>query len=138
MTTSSDKRILTARRRPLQELQEELSGRQQEVSSLQEISAQLLLEAAGEDSVEAKEKVHVICNKLRLLLRRVAGDLHVLHRRLVRPARNVALVPIIESLRSLEVMSRSRLISGSRLRWRRGGERGSRRSWFRAAAAAGL
>lgn len=57
------------------------------MSSLQEISSQLLLEAAREDSVEAKEKVHVICNKLRLLLRRVAADLHVLQRRLVRPER---------------------------------------------------
>lgn len=56
------------------------------MSSLQEISARLLLEAAGDDSVEAKEKVHVICNKLRLLLRRVAADINVLQRRLVRPA----------------------------------------------------
>lgn len=79
--------VLTAPRRPLQKLQEELSSRQQEVSSLQEISSQLLLEAAGEDSVEAKEKVHVICNKLRLLRRQVAADLHVLQRRLVSPAR---------------------------------------------------
>lgn len=68
-----------------QMLQEELCSRQQQVSSLQEISSQLLLEAAGEDSVEAKEKVHVICNKLRLLLRQVAADLHVLQGRLVRP-----------------------------------------------------
>lgn len=64
--------------RPLQALQEELRGRQQQVSSLQEISTQLLLEAEGEDSVEAKEKVHVIGNKLRLLLRQVAADLQAL------------------------------------------------------------
>lgn len=69
----------------LQTLQEALCGRQRQVSSLQEISSQLLLEAAGEDSVEAKEKVHVICNKLRLLLRQVAADLHALQGRLVRP-----------------------------------------------------
>lgn len=69
-----------------QMLQEELCSRQQQVSSLQEISSQLLLEAAGEDSVEAKEKVHVICNKLRLLLRQVAAKLHALQGRLVRPA----------------------------------------------------
>uniref|UniRef100_A0A8C7JI47 Spectrin repeat containing, nuclear envelope 2b n=1 Tax=Oncorhynchus kisutch TaxID=8019 RepID=A0A8C7JI47_ONCKI len=52
----------------LQALEEELHGRQRQVSSLQEISSQLLLEATAEDSVEAKEKVHVIGNKLRLLL----------------------------------------------------------------------
>ncbi|KAI3367261.1 hypothetical protein L3Q82_008148 [Scortum barcoo] len=63
-------------------LQEELCGRQRQVSSLQEISSQLLLEATTEDSVEAKEKVHVICNKLRLLLRQVVTDLHTLQGRL--------------------------------------------------------
>ncbi|GLD47576.1 nesprin-1-like protein [Lates japonicus] len=65
-----------------QDLQEELRGRQRQVSSLQEISSQLLLEATGEDSVEAKEKVHVIGNKLRLLLRQVAADLRMLQGRL--------------------------------------------------------
>uniref|UniRef100_A0A671WNE7 Spectrin repeat containing, nuclear envelope 2b n=1 Tax=Sparus aurata TaxID=8175 RepID=A0A671WNE7_SPAAU len=69
----------------LQTLQEELCGRQRQVSSLQEISSQLLLEATGEDSIEAKEKVHVICNKLRLLLRQTAADLSALQGRLVRP-----------------------------------------------------
>uniref|UniRef100_A0AAY5L3K3 Spectrin repeat containing, nuclear envelope 2b n=1 Tax=Esox lucius TaxID=8010 RepID=A0AAY5L3K3_ESOLU len=66
----------------LMTLEEELRGRQRQVSSLQEISSQLLLEATAEDSVEAKEKVHVIGNKLRLLLRQVASDLHILHDRL--------------------------------------------------------
>ncbi|XP_062271065.1 nesprin-2-like [Scomber scombrus] len=66
----------------LQALQEELRGRQRGVSSLQEISSQLLLEAAREDSVEAKEKVHVIGNKLHLLLRQVASNLHALQGRL--------------------------------------------------------
>uniref|UniRef100_A0A3Q1IZ46 KASH domain-containing protein n=1 Tax=Anabas testudineus TaxID=64144 RepID=A0A3Q1IZ46_ANATE len=63
-----------------QTLQEELHSRQRQVSSLQEISSQLLLEATGEDSIEAKEKVHVIGNKLCLLLRQVAADLHTLQR----------------------------------------------------------
>lgn len=67
----------------LQALQKELQGRQDQVSSLQEISTQLLLEATREDSVEAKEKVHVISNKLCLLLRQVAADLHALQGRLV-------------------------------------------------------
>ena len=67
----------------LQALQEELRSRQRDVSTLQEISPQLLLEATREDSVEAKEKVHVIGNKLHLLLRQVAADLHTLQGRLV-------------------------------------------------------
>uniref|UniRef100_A0A3B4WMP9 Spectrin repeat containing, nuclear envelope 2b n=1 Tax=Seriola lalandi dorsalis TaxID=1841481 RepID=A0A3B4WMP9_SERLL len=63
----------------------DLHGRQRQVSSLQDISSQLLLEATGEDSVEAKEKVHVIGNKLHLLLRQVAADLHALQGKLVCP-----------------------------------------------------
>ncbi|XP_041668046.1 nesprin-2-like isoform X2 [Cheilinus undulatus] len=74
--------ILLVHQKSLMTLQEELRGRQRQVSSLQEISSQLLLEATEEDSIEAKEKVHVICNKLCLLLRQVAADLHVLQRRL--------------------------------------------------------
>lgn len=50
---------------------------------MQEISSQLLLEATAEDSVEAKEKVHVIGNKLRLLLRQVDSELHTLKGKLV-------------------------------------------------------
>ncbi|MEQ2303712.1 hypothetical protein AMECASPLE_019722, partial [Ameca splendens] len=59
-------------------LQEELYSRQSQVSALQEISSQLLLEATFEESVEAKEKVHVIGNKLHLLLRQVAAALYSL------------------------------------------------------------
>nr|XP_012775511.3 nesprin-2 isoform X1 [Maylandia zebra] len=69
---------LLQHRDTLTALQEELRGRQRRVSSLQAISSQLLLEATGEDSVEAKEKVHVISNKLHLLLRQVAADLRTL------------------------------------------------------------
>uniref|UniRef100_A0A3P9AVY9 Spectrin repeat containing, nuclear envelope 2b n=1 Tax=Maylandia zebra TaxID=106582 RepID=A0A3P9AVY9_9CICH len=65
---------------------QELRGRQRRVSSLQAISSQLLLEATGEDSVEAKEKVHVISNKLHLLLRQVAADLRPLFYRVLRAA----------------------------------------------------
>ena len=67
----------------LQALQEELRGRHHQVSVLQEISFQLLLEASEEESVEAKEKVHVISNKLHLLLRQVAVALRSLQERLV-------------------------------------------------------
>lgn len=51
---------------------------------LQEISSQILLQDQGEDTLEAKEKVHVISNKLRLLIRQTAHDLHTLQSRLVR------------------------------------------------------
>ena len=64
-------------------MEEELQGQQQQVSTLQEISSQLLLEVTEEDGLEAKEKVHVIANKLRLLLRRVAAERSALRGRLV-------------------------------------------------------
>lgn len=67
----------------LQALQEELRSRQRQVSSLQDISSHLLLEATEEESIEAKEKVHVIGNKLCLLLRQAAAQLHRLQGRTV-------------------------------------------------------
>ncbi|KAM7376413.1 hypothetical protein PAMP_006148 [Pampus punctatissimus] len=79
---STSRSALLEHRDMLMALQEKLRRRQREVSSLQEISSQLLLEATTEDSVEAKEKVHVIGNKLHLLVRQVATDLHTLQGRL--------------------------------------------------------
>lgn len=67
-----------------QDLAEELQGRQKQVSSLQEIVSELLPEAAGEDSAEAREKLHVIGSKLRLLSRQVEQDLQMIQERLVR------------------------------------------------------
>lgn len=67
-----------------QDLAEELQGRQEQVSSLQEIVSELLPEAAGEDSAEAREKLHVIGSKLRLLSRQVEQDLKMIQERLVR------------------------------------------------------
>lgn len=69
------------------------------MSSLQELSAQLLVTtkpgaqllqtqrsepfgAQGSECVEAQEKVHVIMNRLKLLLREVTSDLQGLERRL--------------------------------------------------------
>ncbi|CAG5866901.1 unnamed protein product [Menidia menidia] len=66
---------LLEHRDTLMALQEELRSRHQQVSALQDISSQLLLEASGEESVEAKEKVHVIGNKLHLLVRQAAAAL---------------------------------------------------------------
>ncbi|KAJ4938827.1 hypothetical protein JOQ06_028293 [Pogonophryne albipinna] len=76
--TSTPRSVLLEHQDTLTALQEELCGRQRQVSSLQEISSQLLLEDSREDSVEAKEKVHVIGNKLQLLLRQVAAHLSTL------------------------------------------------------------
>ncbi|XP_023209048.1 nesprin-2 isoform X2 [Xiphophorus maculatus] len=59
----------------LMTLQEELHSRHRQVSALQEISSQLLLEATSEESIEAKEKIHVIGNKLHVLLQKVAAAL---------------------------------------------------------------
>ncbi|RXN16299.1 nesprin-2-like protein [Labeo rohita] len=65
-----------------QDLAEELQGRQKQVSSLQEIVSELLPEAGGEDSTEAREKLHVIGSKLRLLSRQVDQDLQTIEERL--------------------------------------------------------
>lgn len=67
-----------------QDLAEELQGRQKRVSSLQEIVSELLPEAGGEDSAEAREKLHVIGSKLRLLSRQVNQDLQTIEERLVK------------------------------------------------------
>lgn len=83
----------------LQQIKCELLDSQQRVSSLQELSAQLLVntkpqtlllqsqtsekvQAEGSECLEAQEKVHVIWNRLRLLLREVSSDLQGLERRL--------------------------------------------------------
>ncbi|KAL1254649.1 hypothetical protein QQF64_016878, partial [Cirrhinus molitorella] len=66
----------------LKDLAEELQGRQKQVSSLQEIVSELLPEAGGEDSTEAREKLHVIGSKLRLLSRQVDQDLQTIEDRL--------------------------------------------------------
>lgn len=83
----------------LQQIKRELLDSQQKVSSLQELSAQLLVianpqtlllqsqaseqvRAQGSECLEAQEKVHVIMNRLRLLLREVSSDLEGLEKRL--------------------------------------------------------
>ncbi|MBN3317201.1 SYNE2 protein, partial [Atractosteus spatula] len=76
--------VLQEHRKALLVLEAELLERQQQVSSLQEISAHLLLGPGEEDCTEARERVHVIANKLKLLLRQVATDLQTTQGRLVR------------------------------------------------------
>ncbi|XP_016149734.1 nesprin-2-like [Sinocyclocheilus grahami] len=74
--------MLQEQRNTLKDLAEELQGRQKRVSSLQEIVSELLPEAGGEDSTEAREKLHVIGSKLRLLSRQVNQDLQTIDERL--------------------------------------------------------
>lgn len=82
-----------------QQIKLELLDSQHKVSSLQELSTQLLvntkaqtlllqsqalehIQPQGTECLEAQEKVHVIWNRLRLLLREVSADLEELEKRL--------------------------------------------------------
>ncbi|XP_054617984.1 nesprin-1 isoform X10 [Dunckerocampus dactyliophorus] len=95
---------LQTRHRTLTQIKRELLDSQQKVSSLQELSAQLLvstavpttttLHSAGGECLEAREKVHVIWNRLRLLLREVDYDLEGLHRRLEAMSTQQNFIPI--------------------------------------------
>ncbi|KAI4890797.1 hypothetical protein NFI96_001405 [Prochilodus magdalenae] len=73
---------LQEHRAALMGLEEELKGRQKQVGSLQDIASELLPESGAEDSSEAREKLHVIGIKLRLLLRQVRQDLQTVQERL--------------------------------------------------------
>ncbi|XP_077366762.1 nesprin-1 isoform X9 [Festucalex cinctus] len=90
-----DSQALRAHHRTLTQIKRELLDSQQKVSTLQELSAQLLVSTAaaatatphrssGGECLEAQEKVHVIWNRLRLLLREVDADLEGLQKRLER------------------------------------------------------
>lgn len=87
--------VFPLRSSPLQQIKYELQDSQQKVSSLQELSAQLLVSAnasglrspeqtwaQSSQCLEAREKVHVIWNRLKLLLREVGSDLEGLELRL--------------------------------------------------------
>ncbi|PKU40578.1 nesprin-1 isoform x1 [Limosa lapponica baueri] len=54
-----------------QQIRRELLESQLKVASLQDMSRQLLVNAEGKDCLEAKEKVHVIGNRLKVLLKEV-------------------------------------------------------------------
>uniref|UniRef100_UPI00398F7DD9 nesprin-1-like isoform X2 n=1 Tax=Pristiophorus japonicus TaxID=55135 RepID=UPI00398F7DD9 len=64
----------------LMQIRRELLESQLKVASLQDMSSQLLVNAEGRDCLEAKEKVHVIGNRLKLLLKEVTQDLKELER----------------------------------------------------------
>ncbi|XP_036405234.1 nesprin-2-like [Megalops cyprinoides] len=88
---SLDPDTLRSHRDTLTGLERDLRERQEQMNALEEISSQLLLEACpeagqvgkeGKEGAEAKEKLHVISNKLRLLLREVTRNLHAIRERL--------------------------------------------------------
>nr|AAI61402.1 LOC100145637 protein [Xenopus tropicalis] len=55
----------------LSQMKRELLESQLKVASLQDMSCQLLVNAEGKDCLEAKEKVHVIGNRLKVLLKEI-------------------------------------------------------------------
>ncbi|XP_072313200.1 nesprin-2-like [Eucyclogobius newberryi] len=73
---------LLQHRDTLTSVQEELHSREFQVSSLQALSSELLMDSSSDEGLEAKEKVHVIHNKLRLLLRQAQSDANALDARL--------------------------------------------------------
>uniref|UniRef100_A0A8C6ZUL9 KASH domain-containing protein n=1 Tax=Nothoprocta perdicaria TaxID=30464 RepID=A0A8C6ZUL9_NOTPE len=68
---SLDSETLQDHNRLLMQIRRELQESQLKVTSLQDMSCQLLVHAEGKDCLEAKEKVHVIGNRLKLLLKEV-------------------------------------------------------------------
>ncbi|XP_041831658.1 nesprin-1-like [Melanotaenia boesemani] len=93
----ANRETLQAHHKTLMQIQRELLDSQQKVSSLQELSAQLLVNIRpqtlqsqtveqthlqGSECLEAQEKVHVIWNRLKLLQREVSSDLEGLEKRL--------------------------------------------------------
>nr|BAE91169.1 unnamed protein product [Macaca fascicularis] len=62
------------------QIKHELLESQLRVASLQDMSCQLLVNAEGTDCLEAKEKVHVIGNRLKLLLKEVSRHIKELEK----------------------------------------------------------
>lgn len=67
-----DSETLQDHHKQLTQMKRELLESQLKVASLQDMSCQLLVNAEGTDCLEAKEKVHVIGNRLKLLLKEVS------------------------------------------------------------------
>ncbi|XP_006768780.1 PREDICTED: nesprin-1 isoform X1 [Myotis davidii] len=75
-----DAEILQDQHKQLTQIRQELLESQLKVASLQDMSCQLLVNAEGTDCLEAKEKVHVIGNRLKLLLKEVGRHLKELEK----------------------------------------------------------
>ncbi|XP_048456777.1 nesprin-1-like isoform X2 [Rhincodon typus] len=87
-----DSDTLQDHHKTLLQIRRELLESQLKVASLQDMSSQLLVNAEGSDCLEAKEKVHVIGNRLKLLLKEVTQDLKELERILDNCSSQVDLV----------------------------------------------
>lgn len=87
-----DQDTLQDHHKTLMQIRRELLESQLKVASLQDMSSQLLVNAEGRDCLEAKEKVHVIGNRLKLLLKEVTQDLKELERLLDNGGSQVDLV----------------------------------------------
>uniref|UniRef100_A0AAY5EGI0 KASH domain-containing protein n=1 Tax=Electrophorus electricus TaxID=8005 RepID=A0AAY5EGI0_ELEEL len=79
---SQDSDTLQEHHKTLSQIRRELLDSQLKVASLQDMSLQLLVHAEGSDCLEAKEKVHVIGNRLKLLLKEVTRAIRELERTL--------------------------------------------------------
>uniref|UniRef100_A0A8C2GY21 KASH domain-containing protein n=1 Tax=Cyprinus carpio TaxID=7962 RepID=A0A8C2GY21_CYPCA len=79
---SQDSDTLQEHHKTLLQIRRELLDTQLKVASLQDMSLQLLVHSEGSDCLEAKEKVHVIGNRLKLLLKEVTRDIRELQKTL--------------------------------------------------------
>ncbi|XP_072545442.1 nesprin-1 isoform X10 [Salminus brasiliensis] len=79
---SQDSDTLQEHHKTLSQIRRELLDSQLKVASLQDMSLQLLVHSEGSDCLEAKEKVHVIGNRLKLLLKEVTRDIRELEKTL--------------------------------------------------------
>ncbi|XP_060061301.1 nesprin-1 isoform X3 [Erinaceus europaeus] len=70
--SSLDAEVLQDHYKQLLQIRRDLLDTQLRVASLQDLSGQLLVNAEGTDCLEAKEKVHVIGNRLKILLKEVS------------------------------------------------------------------
>ncbi|XP_044278581.1 nesprin-1 isoform X9 [Varanus komodoensis] len=75
-----DSDTLQDHHRLLMQIRRELLESQLKVASLQDMSCQLLVNAEGKDCLEAKEKVHVIGNRLKMLLKEVTHHMKELEK----------------------------------------------------------
>ncbi|XP_062833321.1 nesprin-1 isoform X16 [Anolis carolinensis] len=75
-----DSDTLQDHHRLLMQIRRELLESQLKVASLQDMSCQLLVNAEGKDCLEAKEKVHVIGNRLKILLKEVTHHIKELEK----------------------------------------------------------
>ncbi|KTG03576.1 hypothetical protein cypCar_00011668 [Cyprinus carpio] len=79
---SQDSDTLQEHHKTFLQIRRELLDTQLKVASLQDMSLQLLVHSEGRDCLEAKEKVHVIGNRLKLLLKEVTRDIRELQKTL--------------------------------------------------------